>query len=274
MSFIRWSITYIGIILFTFAASSNAQNPDALTEEQMRDFLLNAKVIGSKVLGKGITRPYRLSLSNGAINHDAGFQWIDEHKTTMRFYNGRTEVNFHDSYKYSIAAFELAKLLGLGDMMPVTVERKWNGKVGALSWWLPAVMDEEERLKKKILPPDPEAWNKQYHKMLVFAQLVFDTDRNQGNVLISKDWHIWMIDFSRAFRLYTTLEDPKDLVKCDRQLLHRLGQLSASEVELKTRNWLSRMEIQGVMARRDKIVVLFEKLIAQKGEQEVLYDSP
>ena len=34
------------------------------------------------------------------------------------------------------AAFGLAELLGLDDMMPVTVERRWNGKRGALSWWL------------------------------------------------------------------------------------------------------------------------------------------
>jgi hypothetical protein len=103
---------------------------------------------------------------------------------------------------------------------------------------------------------------------------VYDTDRNLGNVLISEDWHLWMIDFSRAFRFYTTLENPKNLVRCDRQLLQKLRQLDAAEVEKKTKNWLRDPEIKGVMARRDKIVALFEDLIAKKGELAVLYDSP
>jgi len=264
----------IGMIALLHAVPLNAQNPEKLTEEQMRDFLLNAKVVNSRQLGKGVTRPYRLTLSNGTIVHDAGFQSIDERRTIKQFDNGRTEMNFRDSYKYNIAAFELAKLVGLGNMMPVTVERTWQGQAGALSWWLPVKMDEGQRVEKHINPPDVEAWNKQMHKMRVFAQLVYDTDRNNGNVLVSEDWHLWMIDFSRAFRLYTTLENPKNLIRCDRQLLQKLRQLDAAELTRKTKNWLNEIEIKGIMARRDKIVALFENLISKKGEKEVLYDSP
>jgi len=35
-----------------------------------------------------------------------------------------------DSYKYNIAAYALAELLGMEDMLPVYVERKWEGKYG------------------------------------------------------------------------------------------------------------------------------------------------
>ncbi len=274
MSYLRFkSIAFTGMMVLTFTISLNAQNQEKLTEEQMRDFLLNAKVMSSRQTGKGVTSPYRLTLSDGTIVHDAAFKSVDEYKPSMKFESGGTELNFRDSYKYDIAAYELARLLGLGDMMPVTVERSWSGKRGALSWWLPVKMDEEQRLKNKIIPPDSEAWNRQMHKMRVFAQLVHDTDRNLGNALISEDWHLWMIDFSRAFRLYTKLENPKNLVKCDRQLLQRLRQLDAAELQQKTKNWLNREEIKGVMARRDKIVALFENLIAEKGEKEVLYDS-
>jgi hypothetical protein len=48
-----------------------------------------------------------------------------------------TELNFVDSYKFNIAAYQLAELLGLNDMLPVYVERKWHGDTGSLSWWLP-----------------------------------------------------------------------------------------------------------------------------------------
>ena len=60
--------------------------------------------------------------------------------------------------------------------------------------------DEGQRLKQHAEPPDAEAWNQQMHRMRVFTALVADTDRNLGNVLISADWKLWMIDFTRAFR--------------------------------------------------------------------------
>ena len=255
-----------------YASALTAQTPDNLTEEQMRDFLLKAQVVGSKQGGKGTTSPYRLTLKDGSMVHDGSFQAVDEQKTSRQFDNGKTEANFRDSYKYNIAAFEVAKMLGLGDMMPVTVERKWENKIGSLSWWLPAMMDEEKRLSKHTEPPDRNAWNKQLNKMYVFAQLVYDTDRNAGNLLISENWHLWMIDFSRAFRIYASLENPKNLVMCDRQLLQNLQQLNAAELEQKTKKWLTKDEIKGVMARRDKIVTFFDDLIAKKGEQAVLYD--
>jgi hypothetical protein len=273
MHYLRYkSITFIGMLVLICAVPINAQVPEKLTEEQMRNFLLNAKVVSSKQIGKGVTRPYRLTLNDGNMTHDGSFQSIDERKTSMQFDNGKTEINFRDSYKYNIAAYELAKMLGLGDMMPVTVERKWQGKIGSLSWWLQAKMDEGQRMDKHIQPPDPEAWNRQMQRMMLFAQLVYDTDRNRGNVLISADWHLWMIDFSRAFRLFATLENPKVLTRCDRQLLQRLRQLDATELKRKTNNLLNDMEIKGVMARRDKIVSYFESLIANKGETAVLYD--
>ena len=260
------------LLCFADAASAPAVQEPQLTEDQIRQFLLTAKVMDSRPAKKGITNTLRLTLSDGNITHDASFQSIDEHKPRFEGENGTVELNFVDSYKYNIAAYELAKLLGLGDMMPVTVLRKYAGNSGSLSWWLPVQMDEETRMKKNILPPDPEAWNNQMYKKRVFAELVYDTDSaNVTNVLISKDWHLWMIDFSRAFRRYHDLRNPKNLVKCDRRLLENLRKLDEKELTEKTQDLLIKPEVQGVMARRDKIVKAFENLIAQKGEKEVLY---
>lgn len=267
------TIPLLGIFIFILTFSLNAQNSETLTEEQMRDFLHKAKVVRAIQSGKGVTSPYRFTLSNGTLTHDGSFQPVDEYKSTKIFDNGKTEMNFRDSYKYNIAAYELAKLLGLGEMMPVTVERKWKGKIGSLSWWVPAKMDEEKRRSRHIQPPDPTDWNRKVYKMSVFSELVYDTDRNLGNLLISEDWHIWMIDFSRGFRLYKTLRSPQNLTQCDRLLLEKLRQLNAAELKEKTKNWLTNPEIEGVMARRDKIVAKFESMIAEKGEKAVLYDS-
>jgi hypothetical protein len=242
-----------------------------LTEMQMREFLLNTKIVRSRGTSKGITGVARLTLTDGKITNDASFQAIDEARPMKEFASGQRELNFRDSYKFNIAAYELARILGLGDMMPVTVERKYQGKTGSLSWWLPVKMDEGDRIKKKITPPDPEAWNRQIHKMRVFTQLVYDTDRNLGNVLISENWNLVMIDFTRAFRTYTELENAKNLQKCDRQLLENLRTLDAALVTEKTKGYLNGAEIKGVMVRRDKIVALFEKLIKERGESQVLY---
>jgi hypothetical protein len=227
-------------------------------------------VVNSQRSKKGITHPWRLTLSDGTVTHDASFQSIDEHKASMQLDAG-TELNFVDSYKYNIAAYELAELLGLDDMLPVYVERKWQGSVGSLSWWLPVKMDEVERHKEKLTPPDGDAWNNQMYKIRVFDELVYDSDPNLTNVLIGENWKIWRIDFTRAFRLNKELKDPNDLVHCDRQLFEKLKQLDVNALTEKTRRYLNKDEVKAVMARRDKIVGQFQKMISEKGENEVLY---
>src|SRR6267154_3480859 len=189
-------------LLLPFAASAADDTP--LTKEQIKQFLQTAEVIKSKQAGKGTTHPWRLTLSNGTITHDASFQAIDVHKAEMKLESGRSEIDFNDSYRFNIAAYQLAELIGLDDLLPVYVERKWQGKTGSISWWLPVKMDDADRVLKKIVAPDTDKWNKQMYRVRVFDELIYDTDPNRTNVLIGEDWTIWRVDFSRAFR---TLKD-------------------------------------------------------------------
>ena len=259
------------VVCLTCRIFAVAADEPTLTKEQIKQFLLSAKVVNSQRSKKGITHPWRLTLSDGTVTHDASFQSIDEHKPVAQLATG-AELNFVDSYKYNIAAYELAELLGMDDMLPVYVERKWGGNTGSLSWWLPVKMDEEERHKQHLTAPDADAWNNQMYKIRVFDQLVSDSDPNLTNVLIGEDWQIWRVDFTRAFRLNTDLKDPtKNLVRCDRQLLEKLKALDANALTEKTKRYLTKAEVSAVMARRDKIVEHFQKLIAEKGENEVLY---
>jgi hypothetical protein len=248
-----------------------AADDEPLNKEQIKQFLQTADIIKSRGSSKGITHPYRLTLSNGAITHDASFQAIDQHQSKMDLGNGRFETDFVDSYKYNIAAYQIAELIGLDHMLPVYVERKWDHKTGSLSWLLPVKMDDAERYEKKIEPPDADKWNKQMFRIRVFDELVYDTDANLTNVLIGEDWTVWRVDFSRAFRKSKELRGEKNLVKCDRQLFEKLKTLNGDEVAQKTKRYLTKDEVAGVMARRDKIVAKLQSLIAQKGEQEVLY---
>ena len=105
----------------------------------------------------------------------------------------------------------------------------------------------------------------------VFDKLVYDTDPNLTNILIGEDWKLWRIDFSRAFRTYNELKNTEDLVRCDRQLFEKLKALNANELAEKTKQYLTKDEMKAVMARRDKIVAQFQKMISEKGEKEVLY---
>src|ERR1700686_1861153 len=55
-----------------FAGSSEP----TLTKEQIKQFLLTAKVVKSERSKKGITDTWRLTLSDGTLTHDASFQSI------------------------------------------------------------------------------------------------------------------------------------------------------------------------------------------------------
>jgi hypothetical protein len=268
--YLRWRLILVAVVCLACGLFAVAADESTLTKEQIKQFLRTAKVVGNKEARNGITHTQRLTLSDGTITHDASFQPIEEHKARKELSMG-TELNFVDSYKYNIAAYALAELIGMDDMLPVYVERKWKGDAGSLSWWLPVKMDELERHKQKLTAPDADAWNNQMYKVRVFDQLVADTDVNLTNVLIGEDWKIWRIDFSRAFRLNKELQDPKALVRCDRQLLEKLKALDANALTEKTSHYLTKDEVKAVMTRRDKIVAQFQKMIAEKGENEVLY---
>ena len=252
------------------APASQSSEP-SLTEEQMREFLLHAKVTASRRSSTGITGAWWLTLSDGTVTHEASFQPVNVRKGSQQLADGRTELNFVDSYHYNIAAYELAKLLGMNDVIPMYVEREWERQTGSLSWSLNVMMDEGKRLQQKQQPLNPDAWNKQMYNFRVFDQLVYDTDPNIGQFLITEDWKLWRVDFSRAFRLSRNLQSPKDLPMCGRELLAKLRALNRDEVLAKTRPHLTNAELTAMMARRDKLVAHFQQLVAQQGESAVLF---
>ena len=83
-----------------------------------REFLLKAKIKSIKTLSTGVTRPRRVTLTDGTLTHDAVFQIVDESKAIERFPTGRVEIDFRDSWHFNIAAFELARAIGLEGMVP------------------------------------------------------------------------------------------------------------------------------------------------------------
>ena len=249
-----------------------AGNGQKLSYEQTEHYLQTAKIVSIKDLGIGVTNSQRAKLSDGTLDHDAHVQYIDEAKTVFQGDRG-TEMNFRDTWKFNIAASRLSRILGIDDMIPVSVERKVSGKSAAITWWVDDSMMEVDRIKKKLEAPDKDAWNREMYVVRVFDQLIFNTDRTLQNLMIDKDWHIWMIDHTRAFRLYLTLREKKDLVKCDRALLEKLRTLNVEALK-PLKPYVTDGEIKGLLGRRDKIVKFFDDEVKAKGEAAVMYDRP
>jgi hypothetical protein len=237
-----------------------------LTIKQKEVFLKEGKVTRTRGTSRGITGVRRATLEKDGFTHDASIQTIDESKAIFQGAQG-TEINFRDTYKFNIAAYRLGQLLGLDNISP-SVERSYDGHSGSFTWWIDDfLMDELDRMKKKLSPPDVERWNKQMYIVRVFDQLIYNVDRNLGNLLIDKNWKIWMIDHTRSFRRQSQLKDVRNLAKCDRVLLDRLKKLNKEQLKAEVGQWLTDIEIDGVLARRTKIVDFFEK----QGP-ETLYD--
>lgn len=265
----RFFVCGILAALVVFAARpATADPPD--TRPEIEAFMRTARVTAVRSTSKGITRPLRLTLSDGTYSHDASFQAIDQRKARREAANGQTEINFVDSWRYNIAAYRLADRLGLVEMMPVTIEFRFRGKAGSLTWWMDALMDEGERLARKVAPPNPALWNEDMQRMRVFMELVHDTDRNVGNVLVSPTWRVIMLDFTRAFRVWETVR-ANELARIDRALLAALETLTAADLAAAAGEYLTSREVEAVITRRDLIVEHFRARVKRLGEAAVLY---
>ena len=270
-------VTAIALLVMTWSVTTRAQEPVAapaqvsLTSEQMEDFLLNARVIATKGVNQGVTNTRRATLSDGRITHDASIQTVDISLTVFKPPTGPAEMNFKDSYRYNIAGYRLARLLEL-DNVPMSVERRVDGKPAAVTWWIDDVMmDEGTRQKKQVRSPDTERTAMQIHIMRVFDELISNRDRNAGNMQWTADWKMWMIDHTRAFRLGTELQKPALLERIERSLFENMRGLTAEAVAKAVGNSLTRFESGAVLARRDVIVKFFETKIAERGEGAVVY---
>lgn len=239
------------------AATADAAST-RLSLEQQEEFLKKAKIVRTRGAGKGVTGTTRATLSDGTITHDASIQTIDEYMQEFKSAKG-VEFNFRDSWRYNVAAYRLDRMLEIG-MTPPSIERAYQNKPGAFTWWVDDVlMDEAQRLKTKVSAPDTMVWNQQMWMVRVFDQLIYNVDRNLGNLLIDKAWTVWMIDHSRAFRLIDKLKSPESVTRCDRVLFDKLKALDEKTLKQVMDDYLTGPEIRGVLQRRNELISLIEK---------------
>ncbi len=240
------------------------------SDEEVLEFLRTAKVIQMRDIGRGVTRPRWALLEKDGIRLYAKFSDFEQEKDVAKFADGGREMFFRDSCLFEVAAYELGRLLGL-DNLPPAVVRRVHGTTGSMQIRIEKTMDEKERMRIKLRPPDPLRWNRQRQVMRVFDNLIYNTDRTLENFLIDAEWKIWLIDHSRAFRRHNELRNPDDVVSCERGLYQKLQELDPEEVKRRLRHVLRSYEIEGLLKRREKLVAHIRQLIAEKGEDKVLF---
>ena len=263
-----------GLVLILALPVHAGQEPatlaPGLTTAEMESFLLKARILKKESAGKGVTDSLRVTLSDGTLTHDAHVQTVDIQKTT--FEAGRaSEVGFKDTYRFNIAAYRLATLLGIN--VPMSVQRNYEGHPGSFTWWVDDVaMDEAARVKGGSKGgPDPERTSKQMYVMRMFDELIENRDRNRGNMLWTKDWTLWLIDHSRAFRLGNELRKTDDLTRADRNVLGRLRAMDPDGVRKLLDGVALKSEVDAVLKRREVLLAYFDKRIAERGEAAVLF---
>jgi len=241
-----------------------------LSPEAMQEFLLHGRLADVRDAGGGVTSSQRATITDGSLTHDVHVQSVDIAKPIFQA-GAATEINFKDSYRYNIAGYRLAQLIGI-KTVPMSVERDVNGKPAAVTWWVDDVqMDEKDRVKKKTMGPNPLRTSNQLQMMRTWDELIQNRDRNQGNILWTSNWTMWLIDHTRAFRLGKKLLKTDDLNRCERGLFEQLKALTDESIAKAVGDSLTREEREAILARRDLLVKRFEERIAKYGEAAVLF---
>ena len=220
-------------------------------------FLREAAIVAEREIGSGITRPWRATLEKDGRRHDAAVQTVHACEEKAERPGGRRERTC-DSWRYNVAAYEIAKALGIRGVPP-TVERPFHGRDAAFTWWIDDATTLAAMKERRMAPPDGAAWNRYQRMAGVFDELVYNTDRNQGNLLVDPAWNVWLIDHTRAFRTARGLRNPAMLARLNVEppLLAGLHALDADLLRRCCESYLSGDERRAVLARRDSIVARF-----------------
>jgi hypothetical protein len=230
----------------------------AACEKLLRE--ANIAKIDKERLG-GRTNPWLITLTDGAVQARAIFRHVDR----------RRPHPTPDSYKYDLAAYALSKMLGI-EVIPPVVERRIQGRDGSLQLFLENCIREKDRKRKKLEPPDPEAFNKALEGLKVFENLVYDECQDADDLYVHRDdWRVCRVDFSEAFAPLPELQPGCSLTVCSRTLYKGLIELDEAAVRSALGGYLSPEEIESLLVRKGLIIEKLKGLIAQKGEQAVLF---
>lgn len=246
------------------------------TDAEAEEFLLKASLGKGSGTAKGVTRPTKMTLSRGGLKVNAIFHEIDEERRFAQLAGGETVTDFRDSYLFQVAAYRIARLVGLQNVPP-SVKRTFGGRSGSMTLWVEGMITEEMRRAQNREPSgeDAEKWEKHMATMRCWDALIYNFDRNQGNILLDKDWNVWLIDHTRAFRRSTEISGLlANVGKCERGLYEGMRKLTRAQLDSAVKTFLRPGEIDALLKRRDMIVAQLEKLASERGEDRVFFTIP
>jgi hypothetical protein len=266
----RW--LFLGFVLLTavWVAAQGKGQGQVFQGSNIEEILRTSKITGMKSLPEGVTLPMKTTLDFKGEKHFGVWKTIDEGPIPQKQLDSGIELQFQDSWRTEVAAYELDKLIKFG-MVPATVARTYDGKQGSMQYFVDSVMSETTRKQKNKQPPNTALWNQQMARIRLWDQLIYNTDRNLGNLLITSDWQIRVIDHSRTFRPFDQLRDPKQLTMFSRTLLASIKTLDEPMLREHLGKYLSQAQIRAILKRRDAIVALADKMAAEQGAGAVLY---
>jgi hypothetical protein len=224
-------------------------------EPQLEELLVSGKVMKMESIPIGVTKPQRATLENGSR-----FAW----KPLRPGFN----KGYMESYKAEVAAYKLDRLLDL-HMVPPIVERRMDGLTGAAVLWV----ENTKGWSVAEPPKGPEPmWSRQLTRMKMFDLLIANIDRNQGNLIYDADWHLFLIDHSRAFIDKKDLKNLAPLGRVDRELWNKMAALTMEDLDRGLEKWVGDKEKRALLLRRDLMAKAIKDLIAKRGEASVFYD--
>jgi len=227
-------------------------------EAVIEQYLAEAKILKLEAVPIGVTKPQRARLEPGGPA--ASFAW----KAIRPGYS----QGFMESYKAEIAAYRMDRMLDMR-MVPPIVERIIGGRNGAAVYWV-----ENTRgwsVERPPQGPEPK-WSIQLTRMKMFDLLIANIDRNQGNLIYDADWHLFLIDHSRAFINKKDLKNLAPLGRVDRQLWEKMAALTLEDLDRGLEKWVGDNEKKAILIRRDLMAKNIQELIAKRGEKFVFYD--
>jgi hypothetical protein len=244
------------------------QDPTAI-----QDALRSARVLSREKVGRGVAGVEKVLLEYDGLRFHAAFRSVDITKRKSAPMGVRQKnKKYRDAAIFESAAYALSELLDLGRVPPV-VERAIDGQGGTLQIWMEGIRPEVELIQSDRLdPPDKLRWFQQKQIMIVFDNLICNSDRNQGNLLVDRGWNIWFIDHTRAFKRSSKLIYLDKLTSCERHLWNALREIDDETIGQQLEPYLEGQEITKLLARRRTLVRRIQGLIDKNGEDAVLFE--
>ena len=263
------------IAMASVASSSPWLGPDGrplplASEQEVLDFLGTAKVVKRKELSSGINRSLKVTLERDGVRANAIFRMVDKKRKRTRIH-GKDYRNFHDSYVYECAAYELSRLLGMDNVPPCT-SRRLGRMRGTIQLWVEDAITEKDRINSGERPRCIRYWVEARQIMGVFDALIYNFDRHHGNMLYDASGKIWLIDHTRSFYVSSKVVKIDEVRRCERGLWERLRSLDKDEVKKRLGPYVGFLQIKTLWDRRDTLVGHIESLIERRGEEIVLFD--